>query len=740
MTPFTAVRRATGVGLLAVCFCATSPSAQAPSAEAADARLLATARLWVTVKFFHPFLAYRPVLDWDRALVDALPGIVAAKSPAEYQAAVNSMLDALHDPETFARLTAAPAAAPRPAAERPTSSQNDLLSLAFEATGDNNARLTVGPGPATSTGPKATADAADLLVSEIDKSSAVVFDLRPSPGRDPQLLSALLDLPGVRGHLSTKPLAGAAQRSWMHAGLAPEIRREEYGYYSAFVTHQSPTFPPDGPERSLSIEFLVGQGSVLPEIGAALVSERRADLKADSPAFTIAHVGTISVPMGEGVTAKVRLTEFIAGDGTAIDSQHTPLASSPTPRPPAFDPAVRYPSREYRLLAAFKTWGAIKYFYAYRDQMDEDWDKVFADSLPAIENAKDAREYHLAIASLITHLHDSQALVESAELSDYYGAAPAPLRVRLIDQKPVVTHVLDDAAREAGVKVGDIVLKVDGEDIVERVNREARYVSASTQQSLGLKVMSRLLNGPEGSTATLRLRGTGGIEKEVQLTRHASFAAAMSHTWRDGPVMKILTGNIGYADLDRLTAPQVDEMFTKFHAAKAIIFDLRGSPQGTAAPIASRLARSEDSPAAMLNGPLLFSPDLSRNGVASSNANYFEIIPVPLGASPRYEGKTVMLVDERTGAEAEQAGLLLEAANRTAVIGGPSAGSNGDPTNFVLPGGITVSFSGHDIRHGNSGQLQRLGLQPELLVLPTIQGVRQGRDEVLEKALAHLAQ
>jgi len=99
-----------------------------------------------------------------------------------------------------------------------------------------------------------------------------------------------------------------------------------------------------------------------------------------------------------------------------------------------------------------------------------------------------------------------------------------------------------------------------------------------------------------------------------------------------------------------------------------------------------------------------------------------------------------MLVDERTAAEAEQTALLLEAANHTVAIGSPSAGSNGDPTNFVLPGGITVSFSGHDIRHANSGQLQRLGLQPEVRVAPTLQGIRQGRDEVLEKALAYLAQ
>jgi C-terminal processing protease CtpA/Prc len=733
MTPFTVVRRATAVWLLAACFCVSFQAAQAPSAEAADARLLATARLWVTVKFFHPFLAYRTDIDWDRALVDALPKIMAAKSGAEYQAAVNSMLEALHDPETFARLAPAPAASQDPGA-KPAAAVTDVIHLSQMHAGAFSVLL-VQPGPASYASPKVMADAADLLAHEIDTAPNVAFDLKPSPGRNPQLLSSLLDLDAVRGHLITRPLSGTTQRSWMHAGLPPEAGEVNHGYYSAFLTYQPRTYLPGAADHSLTIKFLVGEGSVLPEVGAALVTARRAELEVDSPLFTIAHLDSVSVPMGEGVTATVRLAEYIA-----FDPQHTAPASSPAPRPPSFDPAVRYPSREYRLLAAFKTWGAIRYFYAYRDQMDEDWDKVFADSLPGIQNAKDAREYHLAIASLITHLNDSQASVESAELSDYYGAAAPPLRVRLIDERPIVTHVLDNAAREAGVAVGDLVLKVDGEGIRERINREAPYVSASTQQSLAAKVMSRVLNGPEGSTATILVRGKGGVETELKLRRSASFASAMSHTWRDGPVMKMLPGNIGYADLDRLTVPQVEEMFAMFHAAKAIIFDLRGIPQATGAPIAAHLARSAESPAAMLNGPLLFSPDLPRNGVASSNANYFEIQPVYSDALPKYEGKTAMLVDERTAAEAEQTALLLEAANHTVAIGSPSAGSNGDPTNFVLPGGITVSFSGHDIRHANSGQLQRLGLQPEVRVAPTLQGIRQGRDEVLEKALAYLAQ
>jgi hypothetical protein len=98
-----------------------------------------------------------------------------------------------------------------------------------------------------------------------------------------------------------------------------------------------------------------------------------------------------------------------------------------------------------------------------------------------------------------------------------------------------------------------------------------------------------------------------------------------------------------------------------------------------------------------------------------------------------------MLVDERTIDQAEHIGLFLEAANKTAFIGSPSAGADGDVNEFAVPGGVTIRFSARDVRHANGGKLQRLGLQPSVSASPTIKGVRDGRDEVLDKTLEYLA-
>jgi len=57
---------------------------------------------------------------------------------------------------------------------------------------------------------------------------------------------------------------------------------------------------------------------------------------------------------------------------------------------------------------------------------------------------------------------------------------------------------------------------------------------------------------------------------------------------------------------------------------------------------------------------------------------------------------------------------------------------------MVLPGNLPISFSGHDIRHADGRQLQRLGIQPHVRVAPTIRSIVEGRDEILEAAVKYL--
>src|SRR5512143_1697119 len=104
----TYVRSITAV-LAAFSLAASRASAQ--TSAAADsvriARLASLGRLWGAIKYFHPALVSRPI-DWDSALVAAIPRVRAATNRAEFAAAIDTMLAALGDPLTHVVTPAAP--------------------------------------------------------------------------------------------------------------------------------------------------------------------------------------------------------------------------------------------------------------------------------------------------------------------------------------------------------------------------------------------------------------------------------------------------------------------------------------------------------------------------------------------------------------------------------------------------------------------------------------------------------
>lgn len=77
----------------------------------------------------------------------------------------------------------------------------------------------------------------------------------------------------------------------------------------------------------------------------------------------------------------------------------------------------------------------------------------------------------------------------------------------------------------------------------------------------------------------------------------------------------------------------------------------------------------------------------------------------------------------------------MQANPDVTVIGTQSAGTNGNVSEFVLPGGIRSCFSGLDWHYPGGWCVQGLEVRLDLEVEPTIGGVRAGRVETREAAV-----
>ena len=151
-----------------------SATSEESRAGQSTARLVALAKLWGYIKYHDPAIAWREELDWDAALIAAIPRVREATSATEYRAALDSLLATLHDP-----LTRVVAPAVLPKAER----AGTAAGLTQRVTADSILVVTVRNYYSLS---DATSQAElQRALASIKLVRAVVLDVRSATPTDP---------------------------------------------------------------------------------------------------------------------------------------------------------------------------------------------------------------------------------------------------------------------------------------------------------------------------------------------------------------------------------------------------------------------------------------------------------------------------------------------------------------------------------------------------------------------------
>jgi C-terminal processing protease CtpA/Prc len=108
-------------------------------------------------------------------------------------------------------------------------------------------------------------------------------------------------------------------------------------------------------------------------------------------------------------------------------------------------------------------------------------------------------------------------------------------------------------------------------------------------------------------------------------------------------------------------------------------------------------------------------------------------------ATPHIAGQRVFLTDGRAISYAESVMGYVRDYKLGTIIGGSTAGANGNVAGFNVPGGFSIVFTGMRVtRHDGRTPFHMDGVSPNIPLEPTLAGIRAGRDELLERALATL--
>ena len=385
------------------------------------------------------------------------------------------------------------------------------------------------------------------------------------------------------------------------------------------------------------------------------------------------------------------------------------------------------PNEEQRLLALFRFWNMVQYYFPSRDITDRPWADVLAESIPRFAGAADALTYHLIASELIANINDSHAAIGSPTLNAHWGSNLPGIRTRFIESQTVVTRVYQRYIGGADVRVGDVITDINGVAAADVRARIARYVPSSNDGSLQ-RTVDILLLRTNANTLPLGLSRSGSRRTATLQTYGGALITAEENTLNSQqPKWQILAGNVGYVNMGVLLTSDVPAMIAALRDTRAIVFDVRNYPNGTMYLIAQWL-----NPAAR-NFVTFTAPDYRRPGTFEWTAMLQAGPSTP--RSDAYRGRVLVLGDERTQSHAEFTMMALKTAPDVIVLGSPTAGADGNVSQIDLPGGIRTFFSGLGVYYPDRKPTQRVGIVPDIFVAPTVSGIQNGIDEVLQRAL-----
>lgn len=373
---------------------------------------------------------------------------------------------------------------------------------------------------------------------------------------------------------------------------------------------------------------------------------------------------------------------------------------------------------KYRLLALFRYWNVIYYFYPYKYLMDRPWDETLSDFIPPFIDAYYYLSYYETVQKLATRLNDGHVTTTGSINYDIFQFK----YLTLIDTSTVVRASPEGSLLERG----DIIVSLGGKSIRTIRDSIAALISSSNQLYTAYAVNGWIYHSVlDGSILTvLRNRREITIKEDKKpLPKESS------------PSFRTISPDIGYVNLEVLKNSDIPVMIDSLKDRRVIIFDLRNYPLLFYSPwlLFCHLTSMQE----YCYGLATYA-DLSHSG-AFYRYELRMKCPDELWQrnNNKYKGKMVVLINAATKSAAETWAMSFRIHSAT-LIGTPTAGANGNVIRLSLPGGIKVSYSGLGFYYPDGEVMQRKGIIPDIEVYPTMDDIMAGRDEVLDAAIKYI--
>ena len=381
-------------------------------------------------------------------------------------------------------------------------------------------------------------------------------------------------------------------------------------------------------------------------------------------------------------------------------------------------PRMSFSDINLKLLAIFRIWNYIQYFYPYRNLLDVSWDEALKTAVPAMFEADTPEEYANVLSAIGVFTNDSHTnsaympksifkrLIRMAKAPSNKQFAALFITDKYYDGKYYVTWALGES--EQDLVRGDAIIAINGESVDDYVARKGCYLATSNELTIPRDLaLSVSMSEDDSQTYTvIRNRDTLTLApqmkpvKEFRRELYKSGIRESTMTWFNGRELHAfdtINDTVAYLHAEDMTVAD----FRKALDYNRIIVDLRNYPRNMYQSWLKSLL-----PAIRPIATALY-PDLLNPGI-------FHTMTSDMTGVGRFydpERKIVILVDEQTQSAAEYTVMMMQSSPQVMVVGTTTAGADGNIVKLSLPGDYVFQVGGIGVKYPDGGQSQRCGVR-----------------------------
>jgi carboxyl-terminal processing protease len=355
-----------------------------------------------------------------------------------------------------------------------------------------------------------------------------------------------------------------------------------------------------------------------------------------------------------------------------------------------------------------------------------DWDAKVAEARANIEKVDSMDAAVSEIAALLDTLNDSHTrfLVPARTNTHDYG-----FTIKMIGEHCYVVRVRPDSdAGKKGLKAGDEVLTVNDHPVSRTTLWRIWYIYNALRPQPGLR---------------LSLRGEGASQRQLDVLAKIQTSSVVKYSLHQGinQIRRDIVDDNAWVEpryFERgdgllvvklpefaLSAIHVDLVLGKMRKHKGVVLDLRDNPGGWVTTVDRLLG-------GMFESDRKICDRVTRAGTK------------PVSISGRhhdaYTGRLVVLVDSGSASASEVFARVAQLEKRAFVVGDRTSGMVMEARSFDHEmavdwlGAYGVSVTDADLVMTDGKSLEHVGVEPDILVLPTADDIANKRDPALAKA------